>query len=199
MRMRKQLADVDAVIEKVLHHIRAPVLARPSEAVLHLRRRCDVLQPAVGIEKGLHEFEPPHARRPFQIERRAPTSEILCGIAASIGEATVYKSRRATAAVRVKAGTMFEQYVDQFVQYPRHFGVDARRDKAERRASAAIHVGPGVDFCAGVEQHAGNLYRRLGSPLAESFNAVGAKVVKKRRMMAAGGPRSNESRFVSKQ
>ena len=37
MRTRKQLSDINAAINKVLNNVSAPILARPSEAALHLR------------------------------------------------------------------------------------------------------------------------------------------------------------------
>src|SRR5262245_46633921 len=74
----------------------------------------------------------------------------------------------------------------------------ARRNQPHRRRTAAVHAGLRIALGAGIEQEAENLDGVLWRLLPERFDAVGANVVKQRRVMLAGRAGANQAGVAAK-
>ena len=80
---------------------------------------------------------------------------------------------------------VLEQQLDQRDLHARPTGMRARRDQAERRGPAAVHLGLGIDLGARVEQDLRDPHDVLRRFLAISLDPVGRHVVQQRGIVLA--------------
>jgi len=94
-------------------------------------------------------------------------------------------------------GAMIEQQLDQRVLHSRLARMRARRDQAERRAPASVHIRLGFDLGACLEQDLGDAHDVLRRLLAIALDPVGRDVVQQRGIVLALGARPDQVRLLT--
>ena len=176
------------------------VLARPGERRLHLFRRRNRLEPALGVEVVLHEIEAADARCAFEVQPRAARREVFRRGAASVGQASRDQRMIVSGGARtIDLRAVVDQDLHQRVLHAGALGVNAGRDEAERRATAAVHVRLGVDLGARREQRFRDGHGVVRRLLAVVLDAVGRCVVQQHGAVLARRTGANQRRLLMKE
>src|SRR5262245_58490164 len=91
----------------------------------------------------------------------------------------------------VDARATSKKQIDERKQDAGRLRMDARRDQAERRAAALVHVRGSVNLGACVEKDLRDSYGILHRTLTPALDAVDADVVKQHRVMRPHRARLN--------
>src|SRR5581483_8539811 len=189
--------NTEPAFEQEFGYFSVAVFAGPEEAVFHLRHGRACLQRSVCIEETLDDIEMPDACRALQIQSRPAARKKLGRKPAAVmkrGDERIPSARQS-----VRRRPSLEQRIEERNLHSRPRGMYAGRYQSQRGSAPAVISIVGVYLCAGTQQDTGDFHGLLGRLLAKILNAVGADVVKQRRLMRARRARSDQTRIFAQQ